>query len=137
MLINLLLMASGRRHFEARQRPETPESRHHLNAAVWPEVCRYRTKTCKLWRIIPEHNYLVKITSWMTYNHISLSRKEPDKRKMIKNGSDINHSPRQSRERSCDVRALEFSTSPLQIWLPMQPYWRPSSNLDYFPISMI
>ena len=26
----------------------------------------------------------------MTYNHISLSQKEPDKRKMIKNGSEIN-----------------------------------------------
>ena len=26
----------------------------------------------------------------MTYNHISLSQKEPDKRKMIQNGSDIN-----------------------------------------------
>ena len=26
----------------------------------------------------------------MTYNHISLSQKEPDKRKIIQNGSDIN-----------------------------------------------
>ena len=26
----------------------------------------------------------------MTYNHISLSQKEPDKRKMIQNGSEIN-----------------------------------------------
>jgi len=34
-------------------------------------------------------NDLVKITSWMIYNHINLSQKEPDK-KMIQNGSDIN-----------------------------------------------
>ena len=28
--------------------------------------------------------------SRMTYNHISVSQKEPDQRKMIQNGSDIN-----------------------------------------------
>ena len=41
-------------------------------------------------RIIPEYICVVKITSSMTYNHISLSQKEADKRKMIQNGSDIN-----------------------------------------------
>jgi len=42
-------------------------------------------------RIIPEHNAIILLKlSWMTYNHISLNRKEPDERKMIKNGSDIN-----------------------------------------------
>jgi len=28
--------------------------------------------------------------SWMTYNHASLSQKEPYKKKMIQNGSEIN-----------------------------------------------
>ena len=42
-------------------------------------------------RIIPEHNAfnLLKLChEW--HNHISLSQKEPYKRKMIQNGSDIN-----------------------------------------------
>jgi len=37
-----------------------------------------------------KQHYLVIITSWMTYNHISLSEKEPDKRKMVQNGTEIN-----------------------------------------------
>jgi len=38
----------------------------------------------------------------MTYNHIRLSQKEPHKRKMIKNGSDINA------QEKLDVRAFQF-----------------------------
>jgi len=48
-----------------------------------------------------------------------------------------NYNPCQSRECRCDVRAFEFSPCRLRIWLPVQPQWWPSSNLDYFPISMI
>jgi len=46
-----------------------------------------------------KRHFLVKITSWMIYNHISLSQKERDKRKMIQNGSDIN-----SRSRETTIR---------------------------------
>jgi len=54
----VLLMACERRHFESRQRPQAPECRRHLNTAVWPEVCRARTKYVNTYeqRIIPEHN---------------------------------------------------------------------------------
>jgi len=40
-------------------------------------------------RMIPELNG-IKITSWMTYDRISLSQKEPYNMKMIQNNSDIN-----------------------------------------------
>ena len=130
MLINQLLMACGHRHFEARQRPEAPECWRHFSVSGWPEVCRARTKACKqVWEnnySRPKQHYLVNITSWMTYNHISLSQNEPYKRKMIKNGSEINaqeklYNPRKSRERRCDVRAFLFASSRLRIWLPVQP----------------
>ena len=82
----------------------------------------------------------VKITSWMTYNHISLSQKEHDK-KMIQMAQVLmlrrNYNPRQSRYHRCDVGAFQFSPSRLRIWLPVQTWWWPSSNLDYFPTCMI
>jgi len=65
-------------------------------------------------RIIPELNgiILLKITSWIIYNHISLSQKKPGKRKMIQMAQILtlnrNCNLRQSRERSCDVRAFQF-----------------------------
>ena len=129
MLINRLLMACGRRHFEARQRPEAPECWRHFSVSGWPEVCRAHTKACKqVWAknySRTKWHYLVKITSWMTYNHISLSQKEPGKRKMFKMVQKLklkrNHNPHQSRECRCDVRAFNFSPSRLRIWLPMQP----------------
>jgi len=128
VLINWLLMARGHSHFECRQRPTAPECWCHLNTAVWLEVCRARTEACKqVWA----KNYssitcihLGKITSLMTYNHISLSWKEPQKRKMIQNGEILtlksNYNPCQYREGSYDVRAFEFSPSHLRIWLPVQ-----------------
>jgi len=84
-------MPCGRRHFKVRQRPDVPECWRHLGVSGWPEVC---TKACnQVWaknysRTKP--HYLVKMTSWMIYNHMMLSQKEPDKRKMIQNDSDIN-----------------------------------------------
>jgi len=55
---------------------------------------KLHTKACKqVWAKnysrIKQH-YPVTITSWMIYNHINLSQKEPDKKKMIQNGSEIN-----------------------------------------------
>ena len=48
----------------------------------------------------------------MTYNHNSLSQKEPDKRKMIQMAQKLtlkrNYNPRRSRKRLCDVRAFQF-----------------------------
>ena len=86
MLINV--------HFDARQRPEAPECWRHLSVSGWPEVCRARIKKhvnkCREQRIIPELNGIIFITSWILYNHISLSQKEPYLRKMVKNGSEIN-----------------------------------------------
>jgi len=93
MLINRLLMACGCHHFEARQRQEVPECWRHFSISSWPEVCRAHTIACK--QVSAKNysrtkwHYLVKITSWMTYNHINLSQKEPDKRKMNQNGSEI------------------------------------------------
>ena len=93
VLIKWLLMAYVCRHCEARQIPETPECWRLFSTSSWPEVCRARTKSCKqVWTMNycrTKRHYLVKITSCMTYNHISLSQKEPDKRKMIQNGSEI------------------------------------------------
>ena len=78
-------------HFETRQRPEAPECWRHFSVSGWPEICRARTKACKqVWTknySRTKWDYLVKIASWMTYNDISLSQKEPCKRKMIQNGS--------------------------------------------------
>jgi len=84
MLIKRLLMAYGRHHFEVCWR--------HFSVSGWPEVCR--AHTCKQVRAKnysrTKRHYLVKITSLMIYNQISLSQKETNKRKMIQNGSDIN-----------------------------------------------
>jgi len=81
-----------RRHFEARQRPKAPEYWRHFSVSGWPEVYRARTKACKqVWAknySRTKWHYLVKITSWMTYNHIS--QKDPYKRKIYQNGSEIN-----------------------------------------------
>ena len=52
----------------------------HLNPAVWPEVCRFRTKACKqeLARnnSKTKRNNFVKITPRMIHSHISLSQKK-------------------------------------------------------------
>jgi len=77
---------------EARKRPESPECWHHFSVSSWLEVGRAHTTTCKqVWAknySRTKRHYLVKITSCMTYNHMCLSQKEPDKRKMIQNGSE-------------------------------------------------
>ena len=44
MLINRLLLAFGRRHFESRQWPDAPECWHHFSVFSWPEV---HTIACK------------------------------------------------------------------------------------------
>ena len=106
MLIIRLLMARGRRHFEA------PECWRLFSVSGWPEVCRASTKACKqVWAknySRTERHYLVKITSWMIYNQINLSQKEPYK--------------------CANVTSEHFSF--------LLPAFE-SSNLDYFPISMI
>ena len=45
-MINRLIMACARRHFEARHRPDAPECWRHLNQAIRPEVCITRLKAC-------------------------------------------------------------------------------------------
>ena len=80
-------MTHGCRHFEARQRLGAPECWDHLNPAVWPEICRARTKACK--QVLARNNSrtkcnnLVTIRPWMAYNHISLSQKNHYKMKII------------------------------------------------------
>ena len=68
MLINLFLMVCARRHFEARQRAEAPECLRHLNTAALPKVGGARTKACK--QVWAKNDS----TTWITYNHISISQ---------------------------------------------------------------
>ena len=91
MLINRLLIACGRRHFEAIDRDWKL-----LNADVTPmhpvdlkpvEPVQKHVNKCEQ-RIIPELNGIILLK--LCHESISLSQKEPDKRKMIQNGSDIN-----------------------------------------------
>jgi len=109
------------------------------------EVCRARKKhvnKCEQ-RIIPELNGIILLKlrhEW--YTTISVwARRNLTTERWFKMSQiltlKINYNPRQYRERPCDVRAFQFSPSRLRIWLPVQPSWRPSSNLDYFPMSMI
>jgi len=104
VLINRLLRVYVRRHFDARQ--EATECWRHFSVSGWCEFCRALTKTCEpVWAnnySRTKRHYLVKITSWTTNNHMSLSQKEPDKRLRR------NYNPHQSRERQCDVRAFQF-----------------------------
>ena len=109
-------MACGCRHFEARQRPDARECWRHLNASDSPEVCGARTKACKqMWAKNYSRswgNYLVKITSWMTYNLTSLSQKEPYKRTIIQNGLEINP------ERETIIRISHVTCEHLSFLLP-------------------
>ena len=129
MLINCLLMACGRRHFEVRQRLEAPECCHHLSISNWPEVCRPRTKACKqVWGKNDSRttrHYFVKITSWMIYNVISLNQRNFTRGRWFKMAQKLmlerNYNSRQSRDHPQAVRAFAFSPSRLRIWLPVQP----------------
>jgi len=123
MLINRLLMACGRCHFEARQRLEAPEFWHHLNTAVWLEVWRAHTKACKqVWAknfSRTKQNYLVKIMSWMTYWARSNLRRgkwfEMAAILMLKSTYNLC----QSRQGSYDFRAFQFSPCHFRIRLPV------------------
>ena len=74
-------------HFEARQRPESPECSRYLNPAVWLEVCRAHTKACR--QVLArtnsrtKRNNLVKIMPWMIYKNITLSQKNHYKMSLI------------------------------------------------------
>jgi len=135
-------MACRRRHFEARQRREAPECWRHFSVSGWPEVCRARTKACKqVWvqRIIPEQNGIISLKlhhEWHTTVSV-WDRRNITRGRWFKMAQILilkrNYNPCKSREGSHNVRAFEFSPSRL----PVQPERRPSSNLDYFPISMI
>jgi len=87
VLINRLLMPCARRHFEARHKPEAPECWRHLNQPIWPEVCITHLKACK--QVLANNNSktkrsnFAKVTSRLTFRHISLSQKEIYKMKMI------------------------------------------------------
>ena len=92
-------------------------------------------------RIIPELNGIIVLKlrhEWRTTVSV-WSRRNPTRGRWFKMAHILtlkrNYNQRQSRERSYDVRAFQFSPSRLRIWLPVQPQWRPSCNLDYFPIS--
>jgi len=74
--------------FEARRWPEAPEFWSYFSVSVEP--IQKHVNKCEQ-RIIPELiGIIVKITSWIIYNHINLSQKETYERKMIQDGSDIN-----------------------------------------------
>ena len=87
MRINQFLIAFGGCHFEARLRPEAPECWPHLNTAVWPEVCTTHLKACK--QVLAKNNSgrknskLSKVTSWLTFIHISLCQNKYYNMKMI------------------------------------------------------
>jgi len=80
-------MTYGHHHFEAGQRAEAPESWHHLNQAIWPEICTTHLKACK--QVLAKNNSGSKLsnhaifTSWLTFSHISLSQKNHYKMRMI------------------------------------------------------
>jgi len=68
----------------------------------------------------------------MTYNHISLSQKELDKRKMIQTGSEINA------QETIICISIEIAHVTLEHFSFLPPAFESgSSNLDYFPLSMI
>jgi len=109
MLINRLLVACGRRHFETRQRPRSPECWRQLSVSGWPEVWRAREQ-----RIIPELNSIIYLKlrhEW--YTTISVwARRNLTRGKWFKLAHKLmlkrNYNPRQSRERPYDVRAFQF-----------------------------
>ena len=80
MLINQLLMPSVCCHFKARHIPEAPKCCHHLNQAIWQEICITHLKACK--QVLAKnnsrtkHSNLTKLTSWLAFSHISLSQKD-------------------------------------------------------------
>jgi len=137
-------MAWGRRHFEARQRPEAPQCWLHLNPAVWPEVCGVCTKACKQTlggnnsRTKPDN--LVKMTPrmtqttsvwarrtisrWRWFLSSKKARKEPESLTGIYLNS-VYAWPRWWRQNTCFLLPVFESGI------------RCSRNLNYFPISMM
>ena len=115
MLINWLLMACGHHHFEARQRLEAPECRHHLNTAIWPksvEPVQKHVNKCEQ-RIIPEQNAII-LLKWHTSISVWTQRKL---RRGLKMAQILmlksNYNPCQSRECSYDVKSIwVFSIPP-------------------------
>jgi len=135
MLINRLLMVYGCCHFQARQIPEAPECWHHFSISGWPEVYRVRTKAYKqVWAknySRTKWHYLVKCTSWMTYNHMSFRQKEADKRNYYSRETIIRISLESS---DMSISVFSFPPSNLASGTAIR---RPSSDLDYFHICMI
>ena len=137
MPINQLLMACGHRPFEARQWQEAPECWRHFSVSGWPQVCRAHTTACKqVWAknySRTKQLYLVKIASWMIYNHINLSQKVPDKRKMIQKAQILtlkrNYNPRHS------ISVCSFTSSNLvsgaAVMAALQLFWIISVYLWY------
>jgi len=107
VLINRLLLACGRRHFQAKQRPEAPECWLQLSVSGWPEVCRARTKPCKQVSANnysrTKRHYLVKLRhDW--YTTISVwARMIVTRGRLLKMAQILtlkrNYNPRHSRER--------------------------------------
>jgi len=54
-------MACRHHHFEARQKPETPERWHQLCVSGWPEVCKHVQKHVSKYepKIIPVQNVII------------------------------------------------------------------------------
>ena len=138
----MLINGRERRHFEVRQRPEADVTWAYPVDLKSVEPVQKPTNKCKQ-RINPELNDIIVLKlrhEWHTtisfWARMNLTRGRLFKMAQILTLK-RNYNPRQSRDRPCDVRAIQVSPSRLRIWLPVQPYRRPSSNLDYFPISMI
>jgi len=79
LLINWLLMACGRRHFEA------PEWWCHVIRAISPEVCITHLRACK--QGLAKNNSRIKRNNLAKFSHISFSQKNLYKMKMILNVS--------------------------------------------------
>ena len=84
-------------------------------------------------RIIPEFNTIILLKlrhEWHT-TMTFWARRNLRRGRWLKMAEILtlkrNCNPRQSRDRSCDVRSFQFAPSRLRIWI----------NLDYFPISVI
>jgi len=114
-------MACGRRHFEARQRPEAPGCWRHFSVSRWPEVCRARTEACKqVWakNQEPELNGIILLKlhhEWYTIISVWAGR-NLTRGRWFKMAQKLtlkrNYNPHQSRYIPCDVKAFDFSFPP-------------------------
>jgi len=133
VLIDRLLMACWRSHFEARHKPDAPECWRHLNQALWPKVCITHLKACKQ-ALVKKNSRtkcsnLAKFTSRLTFSHISLIQKDHYKMKMIPIISKKAESSKKARGEPGTLTSVHVNS--VYSW----PRWRQSTWLFSFPPS--